>query len=95
MQVAERAAACEAVDKLAGPGGPFMLRLVDITWRGERAWLSRSGPDVSYVDHQQLGATMLGKLCRRWQCRAGGGRPIVWHHDMMKMPCCYAALWRN
>src|SRR5271166_2428059 len=95
MQVAERANARETVDKLAGPGGPFVLRLIDITWCGERASLRRSNPYVCYVDHQKFGATTFGKLCRRLQCRAGGGCSIVWHQDMMKMPRSCTALRRN
>ncbi len=44
VQVAERANACESLDKLTAPGGPFVLRLIDITWRGERAGLCREQP---------------------------------------------------
>ena len=77
MQVAERASACETLDKLAAPGGPFVLWLIDVTWGGERAKLRRSGPGVRYVEHQQFGATTFGKLCRGLQCGAGGGCPIV------------------
>ena len=95
VQVAERAKACETVDKLAGPGGPFVLWLVHITWCGERAGLRRSSPAIRYVNHQQFGATTFGKLCRRLQCGTGGGCPIVRHHDMLKMPRCCAALRRN
>ena len=73
MQVAERANASKAADKLAGPGGPFVLRLIDITWCGERASLCRRSSDVRYVDHQEFGATIFGKLCRGLQSRAGGG----------------------
>ena len=60
VQLAERATACEAVDKLTSPGRPFVLRLIDITWRGERTWLARSSPDIRYVDHKEFGATMFG-----------------------------------
>ena len=34
MQVAEGANARKTVDKLAGPGGPLVLRLIDIPWCG-------------------------------------------------------------
>src|SRR5271157_1951707 len=54
VQVAERASAGETLDKLAAPGGPFVLGVIDITWCGERAELRRSGPCVRYVDHQQF-----------------------------------------
>ena len=60
VQMAERASACETVDKLAAPGGPFVLWLIDITWRGERTWLGRSSPSARYVDHKEFGATMFG-----------------------------------
>ena len=63
VQTAKRATACETVNELSGPRRPFVLRLIDITRRSQRARLGRSSPDVRYVDHQQFGTTMLSKLC--------------------------------
>ena len=71
LHVAKITNGCEALDKLSGPGGPFVLWLIDITWCGERASFRRSGLDVRYVDYQKFSATTFGKLCRGLQCGAG------------------------
>src|SRR6516225_5834792 len=86
VQAAKWATACEAVNELPRPRGPFVARLIDITRRSQRARLGRSSPDVRYVDHQQFGATMLSKLCGGSQCAASGGRAIVWYQDMVEVP---------
>jgi len=79
LHVAKLTNGCEALDKLSGPGGPFVLWLIDITWCGERAGLRGSGPDPCYVDHQKFGPAAFGQLCGRPQCGAGGRRAIVRH----------------
>jgi len=66
LQMAERADACQTLDKLFGPRRPLMLRLINITRRSERSWLlCRSSFDACDVDYQQLGVAILGKLCCR------------------------------
>ena len=95
MYVAVRADAGEAPGELAGPGGPLMLWLIDITWCAERASLDRSSPNTCYMSDEQFSSCMFGNLLRRSQGRAGAGRPIVGNQDVVKMPRRRAAVRAN
>jgi hypothetical protein len=65
MEAAVRASAGKASGKLAGPGGPLMLWLIDITWHAERAKLDGSSPNTGYMSYEQFSASMFGNLLRR------------------------------
>ena len=44
----------KASGKLAGPGGPLMLWLIDITWHAERAELDGSSPNTGYMRYAAI-----------------------------------------
>ena len=76
-QAGEQADAGETPDKLADPGGPLVLRLVEVERRSHRAALLWNA-DASrrHLQHQQFGATAPGTLRGRADRAADSGAPL-------------------